>query len=369
VFGSLAIVLTLGVAVLLGARALTRDDDAGVNVDRHEPRPVPAVTEPGGTPSGGGRPVLGAAIEWDLLREPGSYQRLFLEHYSSMTPENAMKMDALAPNPDGFDFRRADALVRWALDHGIAVHGHTLVWHRQVPGWVTERDWTRAELRAYLKRYVTTVVRRFRGQVRSWDVVNEPLTARGSLRRSLWERVLGPGYVADALRWAHAADPEARLYVNDFDLERPGPKSAAMYRLLRGLRRRQVPLDAVGLQAHLTPQWRPTGHELRAIMRRFAGLGLQWTSLRWTCRWAPATRPSPNRRASTGPSRPPAAGCPGAAASPHGASPTPLPGSAARSARCRSRRPASPSRRGRRSRTSSVPEVSRRTTGMDRTAR
>jgi endo-1,4-beta-xylanase len=275
VFPSLALVLTLGVAVLLGARALTRDDDAGVNVDRHEPKPVPAVTEPGGTPSGAGRPVLGAAIEWDLLREPGSYQRLFLQHYSSLTPETAMKMDALAPTPDGFDFRRADALVRWALGHGIAVHGHTLVWHRQVPGWVTERDWTRAELRAYLKRYVTTVVRHFRGQVRSWDVVNEPLTARGSLRRSLWERVLGPGYVADALRWARAADPKARLYVNDFDLERPGPKSAAMYRLLRGLRRRQVPLDAIGLQAHVTPQWRPTGHELRAIMRRFAGLGLQ----------------------------------------------------------------------------------------------
>jgi len=259
----LAILLALGLAAVVGARELWGGDDSGVSADRQEAAVV------------AGRPALGAAVDWGRLESPGAYRRLFLAHYSSLTPENELKMDALAPTPDGFDFSDADDLVGWAIDHGVAVHGHTLVWHRQLPDWLTERRWTRPALRAYLRRYVTTVVRHFRGRVGSWDVVNEPLTASGGLRRSIWERVLGPGYVADALRWAHAADPQARLYLNDFDLERPGPKSEAMYRLLRELRSEQAPLDAIGLQAHLTPRWRPTASELRTIMRRYAGLGLE----------------------------------------------------------------------------------------------
>jgi endo-1,4-beta-xylanase len=258
----LAVLFGLAMLALIGARELSRGDDADVSVDRQEAAAVK-------------RPTLGAAVDWDRLQRQESYRRLFLAHYSALTPENAMKMDVLAPTPDGFDFGDADDLVAWARENGVAVHGHTLVWHRQLPRWLTERRWTRSALRAYLRRYVTTVVSHFRGRVASWDVVNEPLTAGGRLRRSIWERVLGAGYVADALRWAHDADPQAQLYVNDFDLERPGPKSAAMYRLLRELRARQVPLDGIGLQAHLTPGWRPTADELRTIMRRYAELGLQ----------------------------------------------------------------------------------------------
>ena len=258
----LAILFTLGLAVLVGVREFAGGDDSGVGVDRREA-------------AAANRPALGAAVDWDRLRGAGSYQRLFLAHYSSLTPENEMKMDALAPTPDGLDLREADELVAWAIDHEVAVHGHTLVWHRQLPDWLTERRWTRPALRAYLKRYITAVVGHFRGRVASWDVVNEPLTGGGAPRPSIWERVIGEDYVADSLRWAHGADPHAQLYVNEFDLERPGPKSAAMYRLLRELRRRQVPVDAIGLQAHLSPRWRPTGRELRTVMRRYADLGLR----------------------------------------------------------------------------------------------
>jgi len=219
--------------------------------------------------------VVGAAVDWGLLQQPGPYQSLFLEHYSSLTPENEMKMDALAPAPDRLDFGRADDLVEWAAAHHIKVHGHTLVWHRQLPAWLEQRRWTRPELAAFLRRYVTTVVRHFRGRVGSWDVINEPLAADGSLRRNVWLRVLGRGYIADALRWAHAADPSARLYINEFDVERNGPKRRAMYRLLRGLKRQGVPLDGIGLQAHLTTQWHPGGRELRWVMGRYAALGLR----------------------------------------------------------------------------------------------
>ena len=211
---------------------------------------------------------------WDLLRRPGSYQRLFLDHYSSLTPENVMKMDALAPAPGQFSFGEADALVRWSRRHGIAIHGHTLVWGSQIPPWVADGTWTREELRTFLEHYVKTVVGRYRGRIESWDVVNEPLATDGSLQRNLWRRVLGPGYVADALRWAHEADPGARLYVNDFNIEGRSPKTDGMLALLSRLRRERAPIDGVGLQSHLTLGSAPPAHQLRRTMRRYAALGL-----------------------------------------------------------------------------------------------
>jgi endo-1,4-beta-xylanase len=221
-----------------------------------------------------GLPVLGTAVEWRLLRRPGTYRRLFLRHYSSLTPENAMKMDALAPEPGRLAFGEADALVRFARRHGVAVHGHALVWGKQLPGWVTARAWTAAELRSYLEGYISSVVGRYRGRVGSWDVVNEPLAPDGSLRRNLWARVLGPGYIADALRFAHDADPGARLYVNDFNIEGRSRKTDGMVALLERLRRRGLPLDGVGLQTHLTGSWRHSRAELRRTMHRYAALGL-----------------------------------------------------------------------------------------------
>jgi endo-1,4-beta-xylanase len=219
-------------------------------------------------------PVLGAAVDWDKLRQPGPYQRLFLSRYTALTPEIAMKMDALAPTPDGLALDDAEELVRWAERHGITVHGHTLVWHNQVPGWLASRSWTRAELRAFLKRYIQAVVGHFRGRIPTWDVVNEPLEEDGSLRQSIWYRVLGGDYIADALRWAHEADPRAELFINEFNVERPGPKADAFVRLLAELRRDGVPLHGVGLQSHLSPSWRPSARELEETMRRFADLGL-----------------------------------------------------------------------------------------------
>jgi endo-1,4-beta-xylanase len=237
--------------------------------DRREP--APADRGGGGTAR---RPVLGAAVDWARLRQPGPYQRLFLSHYAALTPEIAMKMDALAPTPDGLELQAADDLVRWSEQHGIVVHGHTLVWHQQLPGWLTSSSWTRAELRAYLKRYIQAVVGHFRGRIPSWDVVNEPLEGDGSLRRSIWQRVLGDDYIADALRWAHEADPNAKLFINEFNVERPGRKTDALVRLLAELRGAGVPVNAVGLQSHLSPGWRPSARELQETMRRFADLGL-----------------------------------------------------------------------------------------------
>ena len=114
----------------------------------------------------------------------------------------------------------------------------------------------------------------YRGRVDAWDVVNEPLAADGSLRRNFWLRELGPGYVADALRWAHEANPGARLYVNDFNIEGRSRKTHGMLALLKRLRDERVPVDGIGLQSHLTSSFHPGRAELRSTMRRYASLGL-----------------------------------------------------------------------------------------------
>jgi endo-1,4-beta-xylanase len=268
------VAVVLGGAVVAAVVMLTGRHHEGVS---SQGNPVPAHRAEAHfrqQSRGPGPPVLGAAVNWELLRRPGTYQRLFLEHYRLLTPENVMKMDTLAPAPDRLSFGDADALVRWSRRHGIAIHGHTLVWGKQLPPWLTARDWTRDELRAFLQQYVKTVVGRYRGKIESWDVVNEPLANDGSLRRNLWRRVLGPGYVAEALRWAHEADPGARLYVNDFNIEGRSPKTDGMHALLSRLRRERAPIDGVGLQTHLTISSSPTAAQLRSTMRRYAALGL-----------------------------------------------------------------------------------------------
>jgi endo-1,4-beta-xylanase len=241
---------------------------AAAGCGRSEPARPPAPAEPK-------RPLLGAAVDWEQMRRPGPYEALFLAAgFEALTPENAMKMDALAPAPGEFSFAEADALVAWAERHGLAVHGHTLVWHEQLPAWLTGRSWARDELLGVLRRHVQGVVGHFRGRVRSWDVVNEPLEEDGALRRSVWARVIGPDYVARALAWAREADPDARLLVNDFNIERRGAKADGMARLLRDLRRRGAPLDAVGLQSHFTSAWAPARADLEATMRRYVRLGV-----------------------------------------------------------------------------------------------
>jgi endo-1,4-beta-xylanase len=220
-------------------------------------------------------PALGAAVSWERIQRGGTYPELLVRHFRAITPETEMKMDALAPAFGRFDFTRADALVDWARARGIRVNAHTLLWHQQQPPWLAARTWTRDELLAVLRWYVHGVVRHFRGRVASWDVVNEPLSdVDGSLRPSIWQRVIGDDYIAHALRSAREADPDVRLIVNDYNIERPGAKADGMVRLLGQLLRERVPLDAVGLQSHFSTGWVPTADQLEATMRRYAALGL-----------------------------------------------------------------------------------------------
>jgi GH35 family endo-1,4-beta-xylanase len=260
--------LGCGAAVLALALAVAGSHSAAAAV-----RPTPGVF----TRSPVHRsPILGAAVNTEMLRSADPrYARTLLRHFQSVTPEYEMKMDHLEPAQGVFDFARADEIVAFARRHGLEIRGHTLVWDEQIPAWVTDGGWTRAQLRSVLVRYITTVVSHYRGRIDEWDVVNEPLMADGSLRPSIWERVLGPGYIELALRTAHRADPRARLFVNEYGAEYPGPKERALYRLVKRLRAEGVRIDGVGFQAHLSIHWSPTRAQFTGVLRRFAALGLR----------------------------------------------------------------------------------------------
>jgi endo-1,4-beta-xylanase len=164
--------------------------------------------------------------------------------------------------------------VAFARQHNQVVRGHTLVWHNQVPRWLTEASFTPAELADILRQHIAEEASHFRGAVDAWDVVNEPFNEDGTWRDTIWFRALGPDYVRMAFEWAQAADPEARLYLNDYNVESIGPKSNAMYTLVQDLLASGVPVQGVGFQAHLSMD-KDFPSTLRENLERFAALGLE----------------------------------------------------------------------------------------------
>jgi endo-1,4-beta-xylanase len=218
---------------------------------------------------------FGAAVAVDPLLNDARYAETLAREFSLLTPENAMKFGPLRPNRETFAFDRANALVAFARQHGMAMRGHTLVWHNQLPGWVSGGGWDRAQLLEVMREHIATVVGHYRGQVWAWDVVNEAIDDGGALRDTIWSRTIGPEYVAQAFRWAHEADPNARLFYNDYGGEGLGAKSDAIYALMRDLVGRGVPIHGVGLQMHTSVEAPPDPQAVAANMARLADLGLE----------------------------------------------------------------------------------------------
>jgi endo-1,4-beta-xylanase len=215
---------------------------------------------------------LGAAVSPTPLRCEPDYAAALAHEFNLATAENALKFGPVHPQPDQYAFEDADAIVEFALAHQMAVRGHVLVWHQQNPGWIVNGEWTKETLSVALEDHIRTVVGRYQGKILYWDVVNEAVEA-GGLRDTLWLRTLGPEYLDIAFRWAHAADPEARLFYNDYGTEGLGAKSDQVYELVKGMLERGVPIHGVGLQLHIAVGSIPYG--LQANMQRLADLGLE----------------------------------------------------------------------------------------------
>ncbi len=227
--------------------------------------------------------------DYDTL-EPGQspfladqqYRRYLKSEFSSLSPENQAKWEFVQPQQGVYNFREMDAIVKVARRNGQVVRGHTLLWHSQNPDWLEEGDFTDRQLRRILKDHVQTVVGRYKGKIQQWDVANEIVLDNGTGLRvgptaqggNIWITRLGPGIIADVFRWAHKADPEAKLFFNDYGVESIGPKSNAYYALVQDLLEQGVPVDGFSVRAHLSTRY-GFPDSLQANLQRFDDLGLE----------------------------------------------------------------------------------------------
>jgi len=208
------------------------------------------------------------------LDEDASYRAAIARECGVIVAENASKFGPLSPAPGVRDFSGFDRIVAFGQTNGMAIRGHTLVWHQQTPDWLQEDRYSPDQIREILAEHIRETVGRYRGHIESWDVVNEAVADDATMRDTLWSRALGPDYLEWAFRQAHEADPAAELVYNDYSVEETNPKSDAMYAMVRGLLERGTPTHAVGLQAHLEFENPPNLDSVRQNIRRFRELGL-----------------------------------------------------------------------------------------------
>lgn len=203
------------------------------------------------------------------------YSPTLAREFNMVTPEVSMKFSETEPQRDVYTFAEADSIVAFAQAHQMQVRGHNLAWYTDLPAWLTTGTFTRDQLITILRDHIITEVTRYRGQVNIWDVVNEAMGDNGVLRDSVWLRGIGPQYIDMAFRWAHQANPQARLFYNDYGGEGLGRKSDAIYTLLKGMLQRGVPIDGVGLQMHISLDRYPNPQDVLTNMQRLTTLGLE----------------------------------------------------------------------------------------------
>lgn len=226
---------------------------------------------------------VGTAVRMDLYGSDAAYTRIVDQQFSTVTPENVMKWQLVEPTQGTYDWAAADRLVAAAQENHQLVRGHTLVWHNQLPSWLstdgTTTTFTPQQVRDLLHKHVVDEVSHFRGHIWQWDVVNEAFNDDGTPRQGIFYKAYqalgmnGLDYIADAFRWAHQADPHALLFYNDYNLEFTGPKSNAVYGFVQQLQAAGVPIAGVGFQGHLDTQY--GFPDLQNNLQRFAALGLK----------------------------------------------------------------------------------------------
>jgi endo-1,4-beta-xylanase len=234
--------------------------------------------------------LFGAAVVPQLLDIDGvaagkttdPYTQLFAAQANILVAENAMKWGGLRPAADKFDFTQADKLMRFASLSGQRVRGHNLCWHESIPGWLKATA-TKDNARQLLTQHIETVAGHFRGQLHSWDVVNEAINPPDGLpdglRKTMWLDLIGPEYIELAFRTAAAADPQAKLTYNDYNIELDTPaqvaKRDAVLALLRRFKAKGVPIHAVGVQSHLEASGPQPGAGLQKFIREAAKMDLE----------------------------------------------------------------------------------------------
>ncbi|MFF1281492.1 non-reducing end alpha-L-arabinofuranosidase family hydrolase [Streptomyces sp. NPDC058299] len=216
---------------------------------------------------------FGTAVAAGKLGD-GTYASILDREFNAITPENEMKWDTTEPSRGSFNFAPADQIVSHATAHGQRMRGHTLVWHSQLPGWVSSIGDANT-LRNAMHNHITTEMNHFKGKIYAWDVVNEAFADGGSgqHRSSVFQNLLGDGFIEDAFRTARSADPAAKLCYNDYNIENwSDAKTQGVYRMVRDFKTRGVPIDCVGFQAHFGTGGPPASFQ--TTLSNFAALGV-----------------------------------------------------------------------------------------------
>lgn len=226
-----------------------------------------------------GRFLIGTAVSSRQLDQPAMADFVATQ-FNCLTAENEFKPDALEPRPGKFQFAAADKIVAFAEAHHMKVVGHNLCWHNQTPAWMFKDDsgnpLPRDKALANLKRHIDGVAGHFKGKVIGWDVVNEAISDNPGeyLRPTPVLQAIGDDYIAKAFEFAHAADPNAELYYNDYSIENPD-KLAKTIRLIRDLKSKGVHIDGVGIQGHFMLLYPDTPKVLDKAIQAFSAEGVK----------------------------------------------------------------------------------------------
>jgi endo-1,4-beta-xylanase len=216
---------------------------------------------------------VGAAISVGGL-EDSDYRALLLANFSQVTADWEMKMEQILQADGTFSFAKADFIAAFAQQNGLRLHGHNLIWYIYSPAPFERLVGDKAAFEKAYANYILAVAGRYRGQAVGWDVVNEPVAEDGEgYRPCLWRRVLGMDYVAKALTYARQADPQAVLFLNDYNLESNPKKRATFLRLVEDLMKQGAPLGGLGTQTHLSADLAPGA--IKAAVRDLASTGLK----------------------------------------------------------------------------------------------
>ena len=217
----------------------------------------------------------GIAVETgDMYNE--DHLKIIRENSSIIVAGNCMKWANLRPNKTFWNWSDVDHLIEFAEKNKMAVKWHTLFWHNQNPGFLSSLLKTREQALEVMDEHITTIMTRYKGRISEYDVVNEMFNEDGTMRETLWYKAIGKDYIEHALIKAHETDPDAKLFLNEYNNEEQGNKKAdAMYEMVKDFVNRGIPIDGVGFQLHLATIYPYNETAVRSNIRRYADLGLE----------------------------------------------------------------------------------------------
>lgn len=241
--------------------------------------------------------LVGVAINArQVTGEDSIGQALVKRHFNAIVAEDCMKSANIHPEENRYDFKKADEFVKFGEENGLAMTGHCLIWHSQCAPWLFtdgEGKQVSAEvLKQRMKEHISTVVGRYKGKLKGWDVVNEAINDDGSWRQTKFYEILGEEYVPLAFQYAHEADPDAELYYNDYGMHHPGRREGVV-KLVKWLQEKGIRIDAVGLQGHMGMDY-PSLEDFEKSMTDFAACGVKLMITEWEMSALPTVHQAAN---------------------------------------------------------------------------